>query len=289
MALVPFPGPQSGALRLPPEDDEDDDFSGGKMSFLEHLDELRKRILNSVIAIAVGVVVSFFFIERLVHFVLEPTLASLPEGSHMIYTQPQEAFSRYIAVALLSGIIFAAPFIMWQVWRFIAPGLYTNEKKLAIPFVFLSTAGFVGGAAFSHFIAFPLMNRFFASFHSTELLYMPRLSDVFGLYTKMVLATGLIFQMPTVVLFLARMDMITARLSDQAVQDGRARHLRHRRRHHAGREPDGPGDHGRPDARAVRPEHPDCLDRWSKTAHGCTERRRLARPHLLDCSSNLLD
>ena len=81
MALVPFPGPQSGALRLPPEDDEDDDFSGGKMSFLEHLDELRKRILNSVIAIAVGVGVSFFFIERLVHFVLEPTLASLPEGS----------------------------------------------------------------------------------------------------------------------------------------------------------------------------------------------------------------
>jgi len=211
MALVPFPGPQSGALRRPPEDDEDDDFSGGKMSFLEHLDELRKRILNAVIAIAVGVGVSFFFIERLVHFVLEPTLASLPEGSHMIYTQPQEAFSRYIAVALLSGIIFAAPVIMWQVWRFIAPGLYTNEKKLAIPFVFLSTAGFVGGAAFSHFIAFPVMNRFFASFHSSELLYMPRLSDVFGLYTKMVLATGLIFQMPTVVLFLARMDMITAR------------------------------------------------------------------------------
>ena len=210
MALVPFPGPQSGALRLPPEDDEAVDFSGGKMSFLEHLDELRKRILNSVIAIAVGVGVSFFFIERLVHFVLEPTLASLPAGSRMIYTQPQEAFSRYIAVALLSGIVFAAPFIMWQVWRFIAPGLYINEKKLAIPFVVLSTSGFVGGAAFSHYIAFPLMNRFFASFNSPDLLYLPRLSDVFGLYTKMVLATGLIFQMPTVVLFLARMQMITA-------------------------------------------------------------------------------
>ena len=209
MALVPFPGPQSGALRLPPEDDEDEDFSGGKMSFLEHLDELRKRILNSVIAIAVGVGVSFFFIERLVHFVLEPTLASLPAGSRMIYTQPQEAFSRYIAVDL-SGIVFAAPFIMWQVWRFIAPGLYINEKKLAIPFVVLSTSGFVGGAAFSHYIAFPLMNRFFASFNSPDLLYLPRLSDVFGLYTKMVLATGLIFQMPTVVLFLARMQMITA-------------------------------------------------------------------------------
>ena len=211
MALVPFPGPQSGALRLPPEDDEDDDFSGGKMSFLEHLDELRKRILNSVIAVAVGVGVSFFFIERIFHFIMEPTLASLPEGSRMIYTQPQEAFSRYIAVALLSGIIVAAPFIMWQVWRFIAPGLYTNEKKLAIPFVLLSTGGFVGGAAFSHFIAFPLMNRFFASFNSPDLLYMPRLSDVFGLYAKMVLATGLIFQMPTVVLFLAKMQMLTAR------------------------------------------------------------------------------
>jgi sec-independent protein translocase protein TatC len=211
MALVPFPGPQSGALKLPHDDDEDDDFSSGKMSFLEHLDELRRRIIYSISGVFVGVLVSFVFINRIVDFVLAPTIASLPEGSRMIYTQPQEAFSRYIAVALISGIVLAAPFIMWQVWRFIAPGLYTNEKKLAIPFVVLSTSGFIGGAAFSHYIAYPLMNRFFASFNSPDLLYMPRLSDVFGLYTKMVLATGVIFQMPTVVLFLAKMDMITAR------------------------------------------------------------------------------
>jgi sec-independent protein translocase protein TatC len=211
MALVPFPGSKSGALKLPHDDDEDDDFSSGKMSFLEHLDELRRRIIYSISGVFVGVLVSFLFINRIVDFVLAPTIASLPEGSRMIYTQPQEAFSRYIAVALISGIVLAAPFIMWQVWKFIAPGLYTNEKKLAIPFVVLSTSGFIGGAAFSHYIAYPLMNRFFASFNSPDLLYMPRLSDVFGLYTKMVLATGVIFQMPTVVLFLAKMDMITAR------------------------------------------------------------------------------
>lgn len=212
MALVPFPGAQSGALKLPPEDD-DDDFSGGKMSFLEHLDELRKRIIRALLGIGVGIAISLFFIDRIVSFVLAPTLASLPPGtdSRMIYTQPQEAFSRYIMIALLSGIIVAAPYIMWQVWRFIAPGLYTNEKRLAIPFVMLSSLGFVGGAAFSHYVAYPLMNKFFASFSSADLLYMPRLSDVFGLYTKMAIATGLIFQMPTVVLFLAKMRMITAR------------------------------------------------------------------------------
>jgi sec-independent protein translocase protein TatC len=210
MALVPFPSPQSGALPLPPDED-DDSPAAGKMSFLEHLDELRKRLVNSAIAIAVGVVAGFALINRIVDFILAPTRQALPPGVKLIYTEPGEAFSLYVQIALIIGVVFAAPFIMYQVWMFIAPGLYSNEKRLAIPFVLFTTIGFLLGAAFNHYIAFPFMMAFFASFNTPDLMFMPKLDDVFGLYTKMLLGMGIVFQMPTVVFFLAKMRLITAR------------------------------------------------------------------------------
>jgi sec-independent protein translocase protein TatC len=210
MALVPFPSPQAGALPLPPDED-DDNSAAGKMSFLEHLDELRKRIVNSAIAIGVCIVLGFAFINRIVDFILAPTRGALPPGVKMIYTEPGEAFSLYIQISLIMGVVLAAPFIMYQVWMFIAPGLYSNEKRLAIPFVLFTTIGFVLGAAFNHYIAFPFMMAFFASFNTPDLAFMPKLDDVFGLYTKMLLGMGIVFQMPAVVFFLAKMKMITAR------------------------------------------------------------------------------
>ena len=210
MALVPFPSSQSGALPIPPDED-DDNPAVGKMSFLEHLDELRKRIVNSAIAIGVCIVLGFAFINRIVDFILAPTRSALPPGVKMIYTEPGEAFSLYIQISLIMGVVLAAPFIMYQVWMFIAPGLYSNEKRLAIPFVLFTTIGFVLGAAFNHYIAFPFMMAFFASFNTPDLAFMPKLDDTFGLYTKMLLGMGVVFQMPTVVFFLAKMKMITAR------------------------------------------------------------------------------
>jgi len=209
VALVPFPGPQSGAYQ-PELDDDEEDGAAGKMSFLEHLDELRKRIVQACLGVAVGILASFAFINYIVNFILTPTRNVLPEGSRMIYTQPGEAFGLYIQVSLIMGVVLAAPWIMYQVWLFIAPGLYANEKRLAIPFVTLSTLGFVGGTAFNHYIVFPLMMRFFASFNTSDLVFLPRLEDVFDLYTKMLLGMGLVFQMPTVVYFLAKMRLVTA-------------------------------------------------------------------------------
>jgi sec-independent protein translocase protein TatC len=210
MALVPFPSPQAGALPLPPDED-DDSSAAGKMSFLEHLDELRKRIVNSAIAIGICVVVGFAFINRIVDFILAPTRGALPPGVKMIYTEPGEAFSLYIQISLIMGVVLAAPFIMYQVWMFIAPGLYSNEKRMAVPFVLFTTIGFVLGAAFNHYVAFPFMMAFFASFNTPDLAFMPRLDDVFGLYSKMLIGMGIVFQMPAVVFFLAKMRMITAR------------------------------------------------------------------------------
>ncbi len=210
MALVPFPGSQSGAYQLPP-DEEDDTSVAGKMSFLEHLDELRKRIVRSCLAIAFGVLATFYWIQPIFTFILAPTRKALPPGVKLIYTEPGEAFSLYITVALIAGVVVAAPFIMYQVWMFIAPGLYSNEKRLAIPFVLFTTVGFVLGAAFNHYIAFPFMMAFFASFNTPDLAFMPKLEDVFGLYSKMLMGMGIVFQMPAVVYFLAKMKLITAR------------------------------------------------------------------------------
>jgi len=206
---VQFPGPQSGALQ--PDLEEDDEEAGGKMSFLEHLDELRKRIVQSLLGVAIGVGLGFFFINPIVNFILTPTWRVLPAGSRMIYTQPGEAFGLYVQIGLIVGIVLASPWIMYQVWLFIAPGLYANEKRFAVPFVLMSTIGFVGGAAFNHYIIFPFMMTFFASFNTADLIFMPRLEDVFDLYAKMLIGMGLVFQMPTVVFFLAKMRLVTAR------------------------------------------------------------------------------
>src|SRR5262245_53839115 len=120
MALVPFPGPQqSGAYAA--TDEPEEESGGGQMSFLEHLDELRKRIVNACLATAIGVLAAFSFINQIVDFLLAPTRRALPAGVKMIYTQPGEAFSLWVQVALIAGVTFASPAIMYQVWMFIAP------------------------------------------------------------------------------------------------------------------------------------------------------------------------
>jgi sec-independent protein translocase protein TatC len=217
MALVPFPN--QAPERLPDDDLEperedsalDDYEAGGKMSFLEHLDELRKRIIWAVVGVFAGFLVACFFIQQLFDFIMKPLSAQLPAGASLVYTDPTEAFVLYIKIAAIAGLLIASPVVMTQVWLFIAPGLYAHEKKMAIPFVMMSSIFFIGGAAFSHYVVFPLTWSFFVSFTTDYLTFMPRIEPAFSLYMKMALAFGLVFQMPTVVLFLARMGVVTAR------------------------------------------------------------------------------
>lgn len=216
MALVPFP---SQAPAPAPDDDlaadrisgEADTEVEGKMSFLEHLDELRRRIVYSVIAIGVGFLIACFFIQTIFDFIMRPLQQLLPPGQTLIYTDPTEAFILYIKIALIAGLIIASPAVMTQVWLFVAPGLYSHEKKWAIPFVVMSSFFFVLGAAFSHYVVFPLTWRFFVSFTTDILTFMPRIEPAFSIYLRLLLAFGLVFQMPTLVLFLARMGVVTAR------------------------------------------------------------------------------
>jgi sec-independent protein translocase protein TatC len=195
-------------FQLPPEDADGRRF---RISVLEQLDHIRKRLIRSGIAVVCGMLVAFVFIERIVAFVLAPSRAMLPAGSRLIYTQPIEAFSLYINIALLAGAVLASPFILYQCWLLIAPALYAHQKRFAIPFVALTTAGAVAGAAFSHYIVFPYMIAFFGTFSSTDVAFLPRVENTFDLYVKTLLGMIGVFQIPTVVFFLAKMGLVTAR------------------------------------------------------------------------------
>lgn len=225
MALVPFPkrdeedaltttttpAPPSAPDRsdAPSPFGDDDEPLDGRMTFLEHLDELRKRITHAVVALLVGFLVAFAFIDQTEAFVYARLTADIP-GGQFIFTEPGEAFFIMLKIAALSGVLLASPYVMWQVWLFIAPGLYAREKKLAIPFVLASSSLFVGGTAFSHYVLFPAAWRFFASFSNDWVVFTPRIDPVFGLYVKLMLAMGLVFQMPVLMLVLARLGVVTA-------------------------------------------------------------------------------
>jgi sec-independent protein translocase protein TatC len=181
------------------------------ISILEHLDNLRKRLVRALLAVCVGVLIGFAAINPVFAFIMGPTKRALPPGSKLIYTQPGEAFSLYIQIALIIGIVIAMPYVMYQLWRLIGPLMPKSMRRFAAPFVLFTTLGFVSGAAFTHYIAFPYMMAFFASFNTPDLQFLPKLEDVFDLYSKMMLGMGAVFQMPTVVFFLAKAGLVTAR------------------------------------------------------------------------------
>ncbi len=225
MALVPFPGqapsspnpdeeigpsgPSSGSGHVPEEPDDDEGLDG-RMTFLEHLDELRKRITHAVIGLLIGFVLAFAIVDQVNRLVFARLAADVPNHT-LVFTEPGEAFFLWIKIAALTGVLISSPFLMWQVWLFIAPGLYAKEKKLAIPFVVSSSALFISGAAFSHYVVFPFAWKFFASFSNDYLTFMPRVAPVFSLYVKLLLGMGLVFQMPVLMFVLARLGVLNAR------------------------------------------------------------------------------
>jgi sec-independent protein translocase protein TatC len=217
MALVPFPSASPGRpdddrhIHLTDPDPYDDDGAGARMSFLEHLDELRKRLIYSVYSLVAGCAVAFLFVGRIQTAIWMPLFNEL-QGTKFMYTSGFEPFMLTMKIGALAGLMLAAPLIIYQLWLFIAPGLYANEKKYAIPFVLFCTIFFALGATFSHMVAFPWTWKFFLGWETPYMEFRPAIGDVFGLYVKMLLGFALIFQMPTVVFFLARMGVVSAGL-----------------------------------------------------------------------------
>ena len=190
-------------------DDELDQTEGaserGRMTFLEHLDELRKRIIYSLYALVGCCVVAFFFWQELYAYYVHYFSAF---GGKLVYTQPMAGFMFSLKLTALMGVIAASPFMFSQLWLFVSPGLYTREKKVVVPFVAFSSILFFLGAYFGHVMGFPAMWRFFASYEIDGLTYMPALDITFSFYVKIILGLGLTFQMPMLVYFLARFGIV---------------------------------------------------------------------------------
>jgi sec-independent protein translocase protein TatC len=181
------------------------------LNLLDLLEQFRKRVVRSCVAIAIGVLVAFIWIDRIVAFIFAPMRRALPPGTKLIYTAPGEAFSLYINIALIAGTVLATPYVMYQLWKLIAPALYANQKKFVVPFILMTTTGIVAGGLFNHYIVFPYMIEFFGTFSNANLQFMPKVETAFDLYTKMLLGMAVVFQMPTLVFFLAKMGLVTAR------------------------------------------------------------------------------
>jgi len=180
-----------------------------KIPFTAHLEELRKRLIVCFIAVGIGFVLSYGFKEKLFQILTRPLISVMQTGDKLIFTGLPEAFFTYLKVALLSGIILSTPVIFYQFWMFVAPGLYEKEKRHMIPIVFLSTFFFVGGSFFGYFIVFPYGFKFFLGFASEIIRPLPSMREYLSFASKLLLAFGLVFELPLVITFLAKLGMVS--------------------------------------------------------------------------------
>jgi len=180
-----------------------------KLPFTSHLEELRKRLITCFIAVGVGFVVSFGFKERLFNILVHPLIKVMKDGETLIYTGLPEAFFTYLKVAFLTGLIVASPIILYQFWMFVAPGLYKTERRMMAPVVLLSSLFFIGGALFGYFIVFPWGFKFFLGFATDTIRPLPSMREYFGFSAKLLLAFGLVFELPIVLTFLAKLGIVS--------------------------------------------------------------------------------
>lgn len=180
-----------------------------KIPFTAHLEELRQRLVVCFIAVGIGFVVAYGFKEKLFQILTRPLISVMQTGDNMIFTGLPEAFFTYLKVAFLAGIMLAAPVIIYQFWMFVAPGLYHKEKRLLIPIVLLSSVFFIGGALFGYFIVFPFGFKFFLGFATDTIRPLPSMKEYLAFAAKLLLAFGLVFELPLIVTFLAKMGLVS--------------------------------------------------------------------------------
>lgn len=191
----------------PPSPSSDDGEE--PMTLMGHLNEMRRRLARMVIMVILGFIGCYGVSEPVYAWLSEPLKAALPEGSKLIYTSPQGAFFVYLKVALVSSIFVTSPFSFYQIWAFIAPGLYKEEKQAIAPLAFFSAFFFLAGASFCYFLVFPLAFRFFMGFSTDVIVPMISVEEYLSFALKLLIAFGLVFEMPLFAHFLAKLGVLS--------------------------------------------------------------------------------
>ena len=179
------------------------------MSLLAHLEELRGRLTRIIIAALAGFLVCYYFHDRILEAMLHPLKMVLPQASTIMTTELTEAFFVNMKAAFVAGIFLVSPYIFYQIWSFIAPGLYSEERKLAVPVSIFTALCFVAGACFGYFIVFPYGFKFLANYGSKDVTFNPKLENYYSMALGLLFAFGIIFEMPIFTFFLARFGIVT--------------------------------------------------------------------------------
>jgi sec-independent protein translocase protein TatC len=195
-------------IDAPGDDDAEGERDLRKMSFLEHLEELRKRLVISLLSILGAFLLCWNYANRIYGWLSLPLMQYLPKGSKLVYTRLTEPFMLYMKVAFFAGIFLASPIIMFQLWQFIAPGLYKRERRWAAPFIISATLFFVAGGYFGWRVILPGASKFFLD-TGKDFNQMIKVDDFFSFASKMILAAGLVFETPILIFFLARLGIVT--------------------------------------------------------------------------------
>ncbi len=186
---------------------------GSEMPFLDHLEELRWRIIWSLAALVVAVGAAFVALMKMdVIGILEKPIAPYLQGGKLVFTHPADSFTIVLNVAIVLGVVIALPVILYQIWAFVSPALYRHEKKVVIPLFFFATFLFACGVALSFFVVLPLAVEWLMGFQTEALSPMITASDYFSFATSMTLAFGLCFELPIVILALAMLGIVTPEL-----------------------------------------------------------------------------
>jgi sec-independent protein translocase protein TatC len=181
----------------------------GEMPFLDHLEELRQRLIKSLIALAAGSLIGFVYTAPIIAFLEAPALGS---GITLVAIDATEVFAVYFKVALAAGICLAAPIILWQVWRFIEPALYKHEKRFAAPFIISTTLCFIAGAVFGYRIVTPwLLKLELAMAKEAGLVIQMSADSYLAMFTATVVSMGVIFEMPPIIFILSRIGLVSAK------------------------------------------------------------------------------
>ncbi len=182
------------------------------MSFLEHLEELRRRIVHSAIYVAAGFGICWWFHERIFAIMQKPIMTALSNhhlDTKLVYLNPTDPFNMYLKISLLAGIFLASPFVLYQVWAFIAPGLYRNERRYVLPFMFSTVGLFLAGGYFGYRMVYPAALDFLISF-SGQFTPMITVGEYTELFLTIIAGLGVVFEMPILVFFLALMGILSA-------------------------------------------------------------------------------